>query len=200
MELVFASHNLHKLEEVRASLEPRYSVISLRSLGWSQEIPETEDSLRGNALLKARAVFRELGRDCFADDTGLEIDALDGKPGVLTARFAGVGATAQANRAKVQLLMQDQKNRQATFRTVIVLILSDVEYTFEGRISGHIITEERGLEGFGYDPIFMPTGYDQTYAEMPLALRSQISHRSQAIMRLRQELDRHRQILPENKI
>lgn len=197
MELIFASHNLHKLEEVRAGLAPRYSVTSLQSLGWSQEIPETQDSLYGNALLKARTVFQKLGRDCFADDTGLEINALGGRPGVHTARFAGEAATAQANRAKVQLLMKDQENRQATFRTVIVLILNGREYTCEGSVSGQIATEERGLEGFGYDPLFIPMGYNATYAEMPFEQRNQISHRSRAITQLRNELDRHLQAAME---
>lgn len=189
MRLTFASHNDHKLEEVRTSLGPRYSVMSLSSLRWSAEIPETENSLLGNARLKARAVFRELKSDCFADDTGLEIDALEGRPGVLTARFAGEDATAKQNREKTLRLMSGQQNRRATFRTVIVLILNGQEHVFEGRVPGNITSAERGAEGFGYDPIFQPMGFDQTYAEMPLELRAKISHRAVAVAQMRLFLD-----------
>lgn len=185
MNLVFASHNNHKLEEVRVSLGPLYSVVSLSSLGWSAEIPETEDSLIGNARLKAQTVYLELKRDCFADDTGLEIEALNGAPGVRTARFAGEGATGKQNREKTLLLMGDQKNRRAVFRTVIVLIRDGVEHVFEGRVQGEITLREFGAEGFGYDPIFRPAGYQKTYAEMPLEERARISHRALALAQMR---------------
>lgn len=189
MKLTFASQNLHKLEEIRASLGHGFEVSSLASLGWTKEIPETEPSLEGNARLKARAVFNEYGRDCLADDTGLEIEALGGKPGVLTARFAGPGATAKENRAKTLLLLEGQEDRRATFRTVLVLVLNGQEFTFEGRVDGYISKEERGQDGFGYDSIFIPAGFNKTYAEMSLALRSEISHRARAIARLRNFLE-----------
>ncbi len=184
MEFIFASHNEHKLQEVRATLAPRHLVTSLASLGWSHEIPETQDSLLGNALLKARTVYKELGANCFADDTGLEIEALGGKPGVYTARFAGAGATAKENREKTLRLMADQENRRALFRTVIALILDGQEHTFEGCISGKITTSEQGLEGFGYDCIFKPVGFSQTFAELPFEQKARISHRGQAVAKL----------------
>lgn len=192
MDLIFATHNPHKLEEIRAGLPRHYTVTSLESLGWTEEIPETQDSLLGNSRQKAQTVFAKLGRDCFADDTGLEIDVLGGQPGVHTARFAGVGATAQANRAKVLLRMKDQENRAAKFRTVITLILSGREYTFEGCVEGRIATEERGGGSFGYDSLFIPSGYDVTYAEMPFAQRSSISHRALALAKLKVALEQHR--------
>ena len=192
MDLVFATHNPHKLEEVRAGLPQHIAVTSLASLGWTEEIPETQGSLLGNSRQKAQTVFAKLGRDCFADDTGLEIEALGGQPGVLTARFAGVGATAQANRAKVLALMKDRKNRSAQFRTVITLILGGREFTFEGSVKGQIATQERGGGNFGYDSLFIPSGYDLTYAEMPLAQRSSISHRAMALTKMKLALDQQR--------
>lgn len=198
MNLIFASHNQHKIEEVRASLGSPYSVTSLASLGWEAEIPETEDSLLGNARLKAQAVYSRLRQDCFADDTGLEIEALNGAPGVKTARFAGEHATAAENRKKTLLLMNGQENRRATFRTVIVLILNGSEYNFEGRVPGEISNTEVGNEGFGYDPIFRPSGYDQTYAQIPLEARARISHRALALAQMRQFLDRNSTIASES--
>lgn len=194
MELVFASHNNHKLEEVQASLGPSYQVVSLASLGWSAEIPETADSLLGNARLKAQTVYGELKRSCFADDTGLEIEALNGQPGVRTARFTsdsvpGKNPTGKDNREKILRLMEAQKNRRATFRTVIVLIKDGIEHIFEGRVDGEITLEEHGSSGLGYDPIFRPTNFAQTYAEMPLELRSRISHRAQALSKMRHFLE-----------
>lgn len=189
MDLVFATHNPNKLEEVRAGLPPHFTVTSLASLGWVDEIPETESSLIGNSRQKAQAVYAKLGRNCFADDTGLEIDALGGQPGVLTARFAGVGATMQANRAKVLLLMKDQENRAARFRTVLTLIWNGRVYTFEGCVEGRIAEEERGGGSFGYDSLFIPSGYDVTYAEMPFAERNTMSHRAQALGKLTAALE-----------
>lgn len=192
MSLIFASHNRHKLEEVQASLGPRYPVTSLAALGWSQEIAETEDTLLGNARLKAWAVHRRFERDCFADDTGLEIEALNGAPGVRTARFAGENATGNENREKTLRLMNGIANRRATFRTVIVLILDGREHVFEGRVSGEIASSEQGQSGFGYDPLFRPSGSDLTYAQMPLEERARIGHRAVAIGRMRDFLDRRR--------
>lgn len=191
MNLIFASHNQHKLEEVRASLGSGYSVTSLAELNWHTEIPETEDSLLGNARLKAHAVYGQFQQNCFADDTGLEIEALNGAPGVKTARFAGDRATAKENREKTLLLLNGQANRRATFRTIIVLILNGREYSFEGKVPGEITTAEQGKEGFGYDPIFRPAGYDQTYAELPLELKARFSHRALAIAQMLQFLDRN---------
>lgn len=189
MNFLFASHNRNKLEEVRASLGSRYSVTSLEDADWAEEIPETADTLLENARLKARTVYDKLMEDCFADDTGLEIEALNGAPGVRTARFAGDHATGKENREKTLSLLAGEKNRRATFRTVIVLILGGREYVFEGSVPGEITTSEIGSDVFGYDPIFRPSGFDQTYAEMPLKLRARISHRAQAIAKMRQFLD-----------
>jgi XTP/dITP diphosphohydrolase len=185
MKLLFASHNSHKLEEVQASLGPSFQVVSLQLTGWSAEIPETEDTLLGNARLKAQTVFREYGCDCFADDTGLEIEALNGAPGVRTARFARDGATGKENREKTLHLLSGQPNRRATFRTVIVLIVGGAEHVFEGRVPGEITEKETGREGFGYDPIFRPQNSTQTYAEMPLEMRARVSHRALAVARMR---------------
>lgn len=191
MNLIFASHNPHKLEEVRASLGNRFSITGLAELGWKTAIPETEDSLLGNARLKAQAVYRQLGQDCFADDTGLEVEALNGAPGVKTARFAGEHATAKENREKTLLLMSGQANRRAIFRTVVILVLQGREYSFEGQVPGEITTAEHGQGGFGYDAIFRPSGYDQTYAELPLEVRARISHRALAIAQMQGFLERH---------
>lgn len=188
MDLIFVSHNQHKFEEVRAILGPEHTVTSLSSLGWSEEIPETQSTLLGNAQQKARTVFAKLGRDCFADDTGLEIESLGNMPGVLTARFAGPNTTAEANRKKVLTLMKEQSNRRATFRTVIALILGGKEFAFEGSVSGQILTAERGPKSFGYDCLFVPSGYDLTYAEMPFQLRNSMSHRALALRPLRDRI------------
>ena len=189
MELIFASHNRHKLEEVRASLGPGLEVVDLASLGWTAEIAETADSLVGNARLKAQTVFEEFGRDCFADDTGLEIEALGGQPGVRTARFAGEGATGQENRRKTLSLLAGQEDRRATFRTVIVLIRGGVEHVFEGRVEGEITEEEAGGGGMAYSPIFRPAGSGRTYAEMSLEERARISHRALALAQMRRFLE-----------
>ncbi len=189
MNLVFASHNPHKLAEVRASLGPRFSVVDLKSLGWLNEIPETADTLVGNAKIKAQTVFKELGRDCFADDTGLEIAALGGQPGVKTARFARVDATGQENREKTLRLMDGQSNRRAMFRTVIVLILGGCEHDFEARVEGEILTEERGSDGMAYSPIFRPLGSSKTYAEMSLDERARVNHRALAVQKMRNYLE-----------
>jgi XTP/dITP diphosphohydrolase len=189
MKLVFASNNPHKLEEVRATLGPSFEILSLTSLGCRDDIPETQDTLRGNALQKARYIFAKYGRDCFADDTGLEIDALGGQPGIFTARFAGVNCTPADNRAKTLRLMAGVENRKATFRTVIALILGGKEYVFEGCVAGLITTVEKGEGGFGYDPIFRPAGFEETYAELDLALKSRLSHRARATLQLKEFLE-----------
>lgn len=189
MNLVFASHNPHKLEEVRTALGPRFSVVDLKSLGWLNEIPETADTLVGNARIKAQTVFKELGRACFADDTGLEIEALGGQPGVKTARFAREGATGPENREKTLRLMDGQANRRAMFRTVIVLIIKGREHVFEGRVEGEILTHEIGSDGMAYSPIFRPLGSSRTYAEMSVDERAKVSHRALAIQQMRNFLE-----------
>jgi XTP/dITP diphosphohydrolase len=190
MELLFASGNPHKLEEIRATLGPRFAILSLESMGFHEEIPETHPTLEGNALEKARAIHKRFGRDCFADDTGLEIEALGGAPGVFTARFAGVGCTPLDNRAKTLRLLSRVENRKAVFRTVIALILGGNEYLFEGRVEGEITTSEKGVGGFGYDPIFAPRfAAGKTYAELDLATKSQFSHRALAAIQLKKFLE-----------
>lgn len=190
MELVFASNNPHKFEEVCAILGPAYKILSLADLKCHDNIPETQDTLRGNALQKARYIFDKFGRNCFADDTGLEIAALSGQPGVMTARFAGANCTPAINRAKTLQLMAGVENRKATFRTVIALVLGGTEHLFEGCVSGLITTVEKGCTGFGYDPIFQPAGFDRTYAEMELAQKSCMSHRALAIHQVREFLEK----------
>lgn len=194
MNLVFASNNPHKLEEFRATLGPAFEVVALEVLGCREDIPETQGTLEGNALQKARHIHAKYGRNCFADDTGLEIDALGGKPGVFTARFAGIGCKPADNRAKTLKLMEGIENRNAVFRTVIALIVGGKEFLFEGQVSGSITRTEAGRGGFGYDPIFLPDGYGTTYAEMDLALKSTMSHRALAALRLKRFLEEYSQI------
>ena len=183
MEIVFATHNVHKTEEVRAILGPNYLIRNLHELG-CPEIPETADTLKGNALQKAQYVVDHYHCNCFADDTGLEVEALDGRPGVYSARFAGEGCTYQDNVLKLLKEMRGMENRKACFKTVIALILNGKEYFFEGRVDGIILPEQRGTDGFGYDPVFLPDGFDQTFAEMDGAMKNSISHRGRAIRQL----------------
>ena len=183
-KLVFATNNPHKLEEVRAILGSDVEVLSLRDIGCTADIPETADTLEGNALLKARFVASRYGVDCFADDTGLEVAALDGAPGVYSARFAGPGCTPADNVRKLLGLMQDAGNRSARFRTVVALIRGGKEYCFEGMVGGTIARTPAGCGGFGYDPVFVPEGYDRTFAELPPAEKNRISHRARAVAKL----------------
>jgi XTP/dITP diphosphohydrolase len=179
--LVFATNNLHKLQEVRAILDGKVQIQSLSEIGCLDEIPETADTLEGNALLKAKFVYDRFQLDCFADDTGLEIEALGGEPGVFSARYAGLEHDSYKNRMKVLRLMEQQTNRKAQFRTVIALILQGKEYLFEGKVEGVITREPRGEGGFGYDSIFVPNGYEQTFAELSAEQKNQISHRAHAV-------------------
>lgn len=183
-KLVFATNNPHKLEEVRAILGLDVEVLSLRDIGCTADIPETADTLEGNALLKARFVASRYGVDCFADDTGLEVAALDGAPGVYSARFAGPGCTPADNVRKLLGLMQDADDRSARFRTVVALIRGGKEYCFEGMVGGTIARTPAGCGGFGYDPVFVPEGYDRTFAELPPAEKNRISHRARAVAKL----------------
>lgn len=190
MEIIFATHNLHKTEEVRAILGPDYLVRNLPELG-CPDIPETADTLQGNALQKAQYVVNHYHLNCFADDTGLEVEALDGRPGVFSARYAGEGCSYQDNVLKLLGEMHGKTNRKACFKTVIALILDGKQYLFEGRVDGRILTEQRGTDGFGYDPVFLPDGFDQTFAEMDAATKNSISHRGRAIQKLKTFLMEH---------
>ena len=183
-KLVFATNNPHKLEEVRAILGSDVEVLSLRDIGCTADIPETADTLEGNALLKACFVASRYGVDCFADDTGLEVAALAGAPGVYSARFAGPGCTPADNVRKLLGLMQDAGDRSARFRTVVALIRGGKEYCFEGMVGGTIARTPAGCGGFGYDPVFVPEGYDRTFAELPPAEKNRISHRARAVAKL----------------
>lgn len=188
MELIFASNNPHKVKEIRSIIGPGYNLLSLNDLNISEDIPENESTLEGNALAKARYVHRLTGRNVFADDTGLETEALNGMPGVHSARFAGENKDSTANIEKLQLMLREKENRKARFRTVIALIFNDREYLFEGVVNGVIITEKRGNEGFGYDPVFVPEGREKTFAEMNLAEKNTLSHRARAFEKLREFL------------
>jgi len=188
MELVFATQNNNKLAEVELMLPKNMVIKGLNQIGCIEEIPETENTLQGNALQKARFVRDKYGFNCFSDDTGLEIAALDGRPGVYSARYAGEQKNSMDNMEKVLQELQGITNRRARFRTVIALILDNEEMLFEGIAEGEIIAQKRGAEGFGYDPIFVPVGYTQTFAEMPLAIKNKISHRYKAFTMLSEYL------------
>ncbi|HJH61201.1 MAG TPA: non-canonical purine NTP diphosphatase [Bacteroidetes bacterium] len=182
-KLVFATHNAHKLQEIKALLK-NLEVISLTDIGCKEEIEETAETLEGNAKIKANYVTEHYHLDCFADDTGLEVEALNGAPGVYSARYAGENCSYQDNVNKLLSAMEGIENRKARFRTVIALNLEGHQYYFEGIVNGTIIKEGHGTGGFGYDPIFKPEGYEQTFAEMPLELKNRISHRGLAIAKL----------------
>lgn len=184
MELYFATHNRHKLQEAVAIAGASCVVKGLDELGCFEEIPETADSLLGNALQKSEYVYEKFGVNCFSDDTGLEIEALGGRPGVYSARYAGEHCSYQDNVDKVMREMQGITNRKACFKTVISLIINGEKYFFEGRVDGEIITEQRGKGGFGYDPIFKPDGFEQTFAEMDEKAKNAISHRGRAMEKL----------------
>lgn len=187
-KLVFATNNAHKLQEIRAILGSEVEVLSLADLGCTDEIPETATTLEGNALLKARYIYDKYDLDCFADDTGLEVRALGGAPGVYSARYAGSQCSAADNMDKLLKALEGQSDRTAAFRTVIALIEGGVEHLFEGTIGGAITTEPRGADGFGYDPVFCPEGYSGTFAELGSEVKNEISHRAVAVQRLAQHL------------
>lgn len=184
MDIVFASNNQHKLEEVRSKLPKRFRVLSMREVIGEVDIPETGTTLQENAAIKARYLHQRTGKDCFADDTGLEIAALSGEPGVYSARYAGEGCTFQDNMDKVLRNLEGVSDRSACFRTVVCLIRNGQEHFFEGRVDGEILQEEHGSEGFGYDPIFRPSGFDLSFAQMTMADKNAISHRGKAIQQL----------------
>lgn len=184
MKLVFATNNPHKLNEIRNLLGNRYELLGLADIGCSEDIPENQPTLEGNASEKAFYVFNHFGYNCFADDTGLEIEALGGEPGVFSARYAGPAKNPNDNMQKVLEKMAEIKQRKARFRTVISLVIDGKEWQFEGIVEGEILHEKRGTEGFGYDPIFLPAGFSQSFAQMPLAEKNQISHRARAMEKL----------------
>lgn len=188
MTLVFASNNEHKIKEIKSLLGDSFRLLSLHDINISEDIPEEESLIEGNALAKARYVYNASGLNVFADDTGLEIAALDGLPGVHSARFAGEDKDSSENIKKVLYMLDTNENREARFRTVIALILDKKEYLFEGIVNGKIIYEKRGTMGFGYDPIFVPEGNHFTFAEMDLTEKNTISHRAQAFNKLKEFL------------
>ena len=191
MQLVFATNNPNKLREINHILGDSFQLLSLRDLNIEDDIPENEPTLEGNALHKARYINRLVSLDVFADDTGLEIDALNGRPGVHSARFAGEAKDSNANIDKVLALLGPETDRRARFRTVIALIINGEEFLFEGKVEGNILNEKRGIEGFGYDPVFVPEGENRTFAQMSLSEKNLISHRARAFEKLRKFLLSH---------
>ena len=195
MKIVFATNNAHKLSEIKDILGEGFEVLSLSDIGCHDDIPETAGTLEGNALLKAQYIHDHYHINCFADDTGLEVEALNGAPGVFSARYAGgEGHDSEANMSKLLAELKEKNNRKARFRTVIALIECEEGTTkpkttcFEGIVEGHITKERHGSEGFGYDPIFMPDGYDKTFAELGMEIKNHISHRARAVEKLAQFL------------
>jgi XTP/dITP diphosphohydrolase len=180
MKIVFASNNKNKIQEIQSMLPYNIQIVSLESIGCFEEIPETAATIEGNAILKANYISEKYGLDCFADDTGLEVDSLDGKPGVYSARYAGEQRNADDNMNKLLEELLVKPNRNAKFKTVIALNLDGKQHLFTGIVSGEITTEKMGNGGFGYDPIFKPQGYDNTFAELPLEVKNEISHRGKA--------------------
>ena len=182
--IVFATHNANKLAEIREITRGEIEVLGLTDIGCHDEINETGNTLEENALIKARQVNKRYGYDCFADDTGLEVDALNGVPGIYSSRYAGPSCDPEANMQKMLTVLQGIDDRSAQFRTVIALVVNDEEHLFEGIIRGHITREKRGDKGFGYDPIFVPNGYDLTFAEMEASVKNRVSHRAIAMNKL----------------
>ncbi len=184
MKLVFATNNKHKLEEIQSLLGNKIQLLSLNDIGFTEEIPEDFNTLEENALQKAQFIYNKFRINCFADDTGLEIEALNGKPGVLSARYAGEGKNSEENTKKVLKQLANVNHRDARFRTIISLIIDGNTYSFEGIVNGEILTEKHGNAGFGYDPVFKPKGYKVSFAEMSLDEKNKISHRANATKKL----------------
>ena len=189
MRLVFATNNKHKLEEMRAILGGKVELLSLADIDCQDDIPETADTLEGNALIKARYIYDKYGCSCFADDTGLEVDALGGEPGVYSARYAGENNDSEANMRKLLQNLTGKSERSAQFRTVIALIIEGEEFLFDGIVRGRISEERMGSAGFGYDPIFVPDGYEESFAQMAAEQKNAISHRSRAASALNDYLE-----------
>ena len=184
MKLVFATNNRHKLQEVRDIVGDRVEVLSLADIDCHDDIPETADTLQGNALIKARHIYEKYGLDCFADDTGLEVEALGGAPGVYSARYAGEDCDSEANMRKLLENLTGKSNRSAQFRTVIALIINGEEILFNGIVKGTIATEKKGDSGFGYDPVFIPEGHSDSFAQMGSEMKNSMSHRFRATQQL----------------
>ncbi len=184
MKLVFATNNLNKLKEVQALIPSKIQLLSLNAIGCNEDIPETSPTIEGNAKQKAQYIKLNYGYDCFADDTGLEVDAINGAPGVYSARYAGETKDANANMDKLLNELKGKENRNAQFKTVIALELNNKLVTFTGICEGVITLDKRGDKGFGYDPIFQPNGYSETFAELPMAEKNKISHRGKAVQQL----------------
>lgn len=180
MKIVFATNNKNKIKEIQSMLPSSIEIISLESIGCHEDIPETAGTIEGNAILKANYVTQKYGYDCFADDTGLEVDALHGEPGVFSARYAGEQKSADDNMDKLLLNLKNKANRNAQFKTVIALNLKGQQHLFTGVARGEITLEKTGSQGFGYDPIFMPEGFRETFAELSLETKNAISHRGKA--------------------
>jgi len=197
MDIVFASNNPHKVREIKSILGNSFTLLSLKDINIEEDIPENEPLIEGNALSKAQYVNNATGLNVFADDTGLEVESLNGLPGVHSARFAGADKDSSANIEKLLSMLNGKENRKARFRTVIALIFEKKEYLFEGIVTGTIINEKRGGEGFGYDPVFIPDGKTLTFAEMELSEKNSISHRAKAFEKLRDFL--YRYSLSDNK-
>jgi XTP/dITP diphosphohydrolase len=184
MKLVIATNNIHKVNEIRHSFNNEIELLTLHDIGFEGDIPETEATIEGNAIQKASYIYDRYGMHCFADDTGLEIEALHGAPGVFSARYAGVDGNFENNIKKVLSAMEGKANRRAQFRTVIALVINREVKIFEGIIEGHILLEKRGRNGFGYDPIFQPSGLNKSFAEISLEEKNKISHRAIAVQKL----------------
>lgn len=184
MQLVFASHNKNKIKEISELIPASIILKGLSDINCNEDIPETADTIEGNAILKAQYIFNNYHLNCFADDSGLEVEALNGEPGVYSARYAGEPKNDENNIQKLLLKLKGNENRNAQFKTVIALILNGKKYQFEGIIRGKIIDEKRGSHGFGYDPVFIPEGYDRTFAEMEFLEKNRISHRAIAVKKL----------------
>lgn len=184
MELVFATANQNKIKEINHALADKFQLIGLEQIGCMEDIPETAPTIEGNASQKAFYVYSNYHRNCFADDTGLEIEALDGRPGVMSARYAGEAKSADANMDKILIEMQGITNRKARFKTVISLVIDGKEQQFEGVVNGIVLTQKKGNGGFGYDPIFQPDGFTRSFAEMSLEEKNSISHRALAVNKL----------------
>ena len=184
MKLVFASNNKNKIAEIQQLIGDKFEIVSLEEIGCTEDIPETADTIEGNAILKAQYVYEKYGLSCFADDTGLEIEALNGEPGAYSARYAGEHKNADDNMALVLQKLESQTNRSAQFKTVIALNFGSEHFLFEGIVKGTITPVKRGNAGFGYDPIFQPEGFDVTFAEMSMQQKSTISHRGKAVEKL----------------
>ncbi|MCH4895263.1 non-canonical purine NTP diphosphatase [Marinilabiliaceae bacterium JC040] len=190
MDIVFATNNKNKLKEIRNILDKSINIISLEEIGCRDDIPETQDTLEGNAAQKARYIYEKYGKNCFADDTGLEVEALNNEPGVYSARYAGEKCLAEDNIIKLLKNLEGIENRKAQFRTSICLIINGEEFFFNGDVQGDILCEEHGIDGFGYDPIFKPLGYEISFAEMDMKEKNKISHRGKACIKLAEYLNK----------